>query len=207
MRRLGKNAMIAAARGMRHGRRMITSLLLFCGSRPGHDPAHAELATALGQLLAARGITLVYGGGRVGLMGVAARACKAAGGRVIGIIPRLLMTTEIAQDGLDELHVVETLHERKALMHRMSDAIIALPGSIGTLDELFESMTWRELGIHDKPIWLLGPQDYWAPLTALLDHIAAQGFAPPDLARPTRPLPNLTALDSLLNGLGQQAGA
>lgn len=177
---------------------MIRSLLLFCGSRPGHDPAHAELAAGLGHLCAERGITLVYGGGRVGLMGVAARACLESGGRVIGIIPRLLMTTEIAQDGLDELHVVETLHERKALMHRLSDAIIALPGSIGTLDEFFESLTWRELGIHDKPIWLLGTQGYWDPLTALLAHISAAGFGPPHLASLAEPLDNLAALSEKL---------
>lgn len=183
---------------------MITSLLLFCGSRAGHDPAHAELAAGLGRLCAARGVTLVYGGGRVGLMGVAARACKEAGGRVIGIIPRLLMTTEVAQDGLDELHVVETLHERKALMHRLSDAIIALPGSIGTLDELFESLTWRELGIHDKPIWLLGGAGYWAPLEALLAHIGAAGFGPPHLARLAEALDNL---DTLSEKLGQSVSA
>mgnify|MGYP003900432225 CR=1 FL=1 len=119
-------------------------------------------------------------------------------GRVIGLIPRLLMTTEIAQDGLDELHVVETLHERKALMHRLSDAIIALPGSIGTLDEFFESLTWRELGIHDKPIWLLGGNGYWAPLTALLAHISAAGFGPPHLAALAEPLENLEALSEKL---------
>ncbi|WP_313671641.1 TIGR00730 family Rossman fold protein [Sandarakinorhabdus sp.] len=177
---------------------MIRSLLLFCGSRPGHDPVHAELAAGLGRLCAERGVTLVYGGGRVGLMGVAARACKDGGGRVIGIIPRLLMTTEIAQDGLDELHVVETLHERKALMHRLSDAIIALPGSIGTLDEFFESLTWRELGIHDKPIWLLGGNGYWDPLTALLAHISAAGFGPPHLAALAEPLDNLATLSEKL---------
>ena len=182
---------------------MIHSLLLFCGSRPGHDPAHSELAAGVGRLCAQRGVTLVYGGGRVGLMGVAARACKDGGGRVIGIIPRLLMTTEIAQDGLDELHVVETLHERKALMHRLSDAIIALPGSIGTLDELFESLTWRELGIHDKPIWLLSGANetgagYWQPLTALLAHIAGAGFGPPHLERLAEPLDNLAALSEKL---------
>jgi len=181
---------------------MIRSLLLFCGSRAGHDPAHAELADGLGRLCARAGVTLVYGGGRVGLMGVAARACKAEGGRVIGIIPRLLMTTEVAQDGLDELHVVETLHERKALMHRRSDAIIALPGSIGTLDELFESLTWRELGIHDKPIWLLGGNGYWAPLEALLAHIGAAGFGPPHLARLAEPLDNLAALSEKLGEMG-----
>ncbi len=179
---------------------MITSLLLFCGSRPGHDPAHAALADGLGRLCATRGVTLVYGGGRVGLMGAAARACMAGGGRVIGVIPRLLMTTEIAQDGLDALHVVETLHERKALMHRLSDAIIALPGSIGTLDELFESLTWRELGIHDKPIWLLGGNDYWQPLTALLDHIGREGFGPPHLGSLAQPLDNLAALSEKLGG-------
>ena len=177
---------------------MITSLLLFCGSRPGHDPIHAELAAGLGALCARQGITLVYGGGRVGLMGVAARACLAGGGQVVGIIPRLLMTSEIAQDGLTELHVVETLHERKALMHRRSDAIIALPGSIGTLDELFESLTWRELGIHDKPIWLMGNKDYWQPLTALLAHIGASGFGPPHLATLAEPLADLAALSEKL---------
>jgi uncharacterized protein (TIGR00730 family) len=162
---------------------MITSLLVFCGSRSGHDPAHAALAAALGRLLAERGVTLVYGGGGVGLMGIMARAALDAGGRVVGIIPRALMTAEIAQTGLAEMHVVETLHERKAMMHALADAILAIPGGIGTLDELFESMTWRELGVHDKPIWLLGPNGYWQPLLALLDHFARQGFAPPDLGR------------------------
>ncbi|WP_164156233.1 LOG family protein [Sandarakinorhabdus rubra] len=184
---------------------MPASLLLFCGSRTGHDAAHAALAEALGLLCAARGVTLVYGGGRVGLMGIAARACKAAGGRVVGVIPRLLMTSEIAQDGLDALHVVETLHERKALMHRLSDAIVALPGSIGTLDELFESLTWRELGIHDKPIWLLGDNDYWQPLTALIAHIGAAGFGPPGLERLVQPLANLTELAEKLRPTGGQA--
>lgn len=173
---------------------MITSLLLFCGSRTGRDPAQAELAAALGQLLAERGVTLVYGGGGVGLMGLAARSALAFGGTVVGIIPRALMTEEIAQAGLTEMHVVETLHERKALMHLRADAIIALPGSIGTLDELFESITWRELGIHDKPIWLLGANQYWQPLLALLQHIADEGFAPADLGRLAETLPDLAAL-------------
>lgn len=177
---------------------MISSLLLFCGSRTGHDPAQGALATALGTLLAERGVTLVYGGGGVGLMGLAARAVMAGGGQVVGVIPRTLMTAEIAQSGLTEMHVVETLHQRKALMHLRSDAIIALPGSIGTLDELFESMTWRELGIHDKPIWLLGANSYWQPLLALLDHIAGQGFGPPNLAQLAVTLPDLAALASYL---------
>jgi uncharacterized protein (TIGR00730 family) len=173
---------------------MITSLLLFCGSRTGHDPAQGALATALGVLLAERGVTLVYGGGGVGLMGLAARAALGAGGKVVGIIPRALMTAEIAQADLTEMHVVETLHERKALMHDRSDGIIALPGSIGTLDELFESVTWRELGIHDKPIWLLGANRYWDPLLALLRHIAGEGYAPPDLDQLFESLPDLAAL-------------
>lgn len=173
---------------------MITSLLVFCGSRTGHDPSHAVLAAALGTLLAERGITLVYGGGGVGLMGIMARAALAANGQVMGIIPRGLMTAEIAQAGLTEMHVTETLHARKALMHDKADAILALPGSIGTLDELFESMTWRELGIHDKPIWLLGPNSYWNPLLALLDHLKTEGFAPQHLDRLAICLPDLTAL-------------
>ena len=181
---------------------MITSLLLFCGSRSGHDPAQAELADGFGRLLAARGVTLVYGGGGVGLMGIAARAAMAAGGRVIGIIPRQLMTAEIAQAGLAEMHVVETLHQRKALMHDLADAIIALPGSIGTLDELFESVTWRELGIHDKPIWLLGANAYWQPLSVLPGPLADQGFAPPDPPRRAASLPDLAALGDRLPGGG-----
>ncbi len=176
----------------------IRSLLLFCGSRTGRDPAQAALAAALGELLAARGITLVYGGGGVGLMGIAARSALAAGGRVVGIIPQALMTAEIAQSGLSEMIVVDTLHARKALMHARADAIVALPGSIGTLDELFESITWRELGIHDKPIWLLGANDYWRPLLALLGHIADQGFAPPDLDRLVENLSDLAALAARL---------
>lgn len=173
---------------------MITSLLVFCGSRTGHDPAHAALAASLGTLLARRGITLVYGGGSVGLMGIMARAALEANGKVIGIIPCGLMTAEIAQAGLTEMHVTETLHARKALMHLKADAILALPGSIGTLDELFESMTWRELGIHAKPIWLLGPNAYWKPLLTLLGHLSIEGFAPPHLDQLAIYLSDLAAL-------------
>jgi uncharacterized protein (TIGR00730 family) len=187
-----------ATAATRHNAGMIRSLLLFCGSRTGHDPAQAALAIALGRLLAERGVTLVYGGGGVGLMGLAARAALAGGGAVVGVIPRALMTAEIAQAGLTEMHVVETLHERKALMHIRADAILALPGSIGTLDELFESVTWRELGIHAKPIWLLGANDYWHPLLALMRHIAVQGFAPADLNSLFETLPDLAALAAIL---------
>jgi len=178
----------------------IASICLFCGSRPGADPAHAALAEALGALLAARGVTLVYGGGAIGMMGLAARAAMAAGGRVVGVIPRFLMTEEIAQRGLAELIVVETLHERKAAMHARADAILALPGSIGTLDELMEALTWRELGLHDKPIWLLGARDYWRPLVALLRHIADEGFGPPNLFELVDPLTGLDDLTARLGG-------
>jgi uncharacterized protein (TIGR00730 family) len=177
---------------------MITSLLLFCGSRSGHDPAHGAQAAAIGTLCAERGVTLVYGGGGIGLMGIAARAALAAGGTVVGVIPDALMTAEIAQSGLSELIVVDTLHARKAIMHQRSDAIVAIPGGIGTLDELFESMTWRELGIHDKPIWMMGANDYWAPLLALLRHLSAEGFAPANLAQLAEPLADVTALGARL---------
>lgn len=177
---------------------MIRSLCLFCGSRAGADPAHAATARALGAWCAANAVTLVYGGGGIGLMGEAARTCMAAGGEVIGVIPRSLMREEVAQSGLTALHVVETFHARKALMHDLADAVVALPGGIGTLDELFEVMTWRELGLHDKPIYLLGDGDYWAPFARLLDHITAGGFAPPDLMRLAEPVAGLDDLAARL---------
>lgn len=177
---------------------MIRSICLFCGSRAGVDPAHAETAAALGRMLADQGIRLVYGGGSVGLMGIAARAAKAAGGEVVGVIPRCLVRDEIPQKGLDEMIKVETFHERKALMHERSDAFVVLPGSIGTLDELFEAITWRELGIHAKPIWLLGANDYWTPFMVLLRHLDRQGFAPPDLFEVVEELPDIDALAARL---------
>ena len=177
---------------------MITSLLLFCGSRTGHDPAQAELAAAIGTLCAERGVTLVYGGGGIGLMGIAARAALAAGGEVIGVIPEALKTAEIAQEGLSELIVVDTLHARKAIMHQRSDAILAIAGGIGTLDELFESMTWRELGIHAKPIWVMGANGFWAPFLGLIDHLSATGFAPANLSQLAVPLADLAALGAQL---------
>ena len=176
----------------------ISSICLFCGSRTGTDPAHAALAEGFGALLAAQGVTLVYGGGGIGLMGLAARAAMAGGGTVVGIIPDFLATAEIAQTGLAELHRVPTLHARKLLMHDRADAIVALPGSIGTLDELFEAMTWKELGLHPKPIWLLGPPGYWTPFLDLLRHLDAQGFAPPDLFELVQELPDLDALAARL---------
>ena len=136
-------------------------ICVFCGASTGIDPAYADVAAALGRELAARSIEVVTGGGKVGLMGVVADAALAAGGRVIGIIPRFLEQREVAHRGLSELHVVETLHERKALMHELSDAFVALPGGFGTLDELAESVTWAQLGLHAKPIGLVNVAGYF----------------------------------------------
>ena len=152
------------------------SICVFCGASAGHDPLYATTAGALGRELAARSIELVTGGGRVGLMGVVADAALGAGGRVTGVIPRSLEEREVAHRGLTRLHVVETLHERKALMHALSDAFVALPGGFGTLDELFEAVTWAQLGIHTKPIGLVNVGGYFDDLLAFVEGATAQGF-------------------------------
>jgi len=151
-------------------------ICVFCGASPGYDPAYALAADALGRELASRSIELVTGGGKVGLMGVVADAALGAGGRVTGVIPLSLEEREVAHRGLTTLHVVETLHERKALMHELSDAFIALPGGFGTLDELFEAVTWAQLGIHAKPIGLVNVSGYFDELLAFVDGAVAQGF-------------------------------
>jgi uncharacterized protein (TIGR00730 family) len=158
----------------------IVSLCLFCGSKPGVDPAVADIAADFGTFCAERALTLVYGGGTFGLMGIAARSALAGGAHVVGIIPTMLEAREVAQPGLSELIVTATLHERKALMFAKSDAIVVLPGGIGTMDELFEVMTWRSLGLHTKPIFLLGG-DFWQPFLDLLGHLDRAGFAYPGL--------------------------
>jgi hypothetical protein len=186
---------------------MTLSLLLFCGSRSGTDPAHAATARAFGSWCAGADVRLVYGGGGIGLMGEAARAALAGGGAVVGVIPRFLMREEVAQTGLTEMHVVDSLHVRKALMHDLCDAVVALPGSIGTLDELFETITWRELGLHAKPIFLVGANAYWAPFMALLRHLDAEGFAPPDLFDLLETLPDVEALAARLLGGASPATA
>jgi uncharacterized protein (TIGR00730 family) len=153
---------------------VIRRVLVFCGSSPGARAEYATSARELGGLLAARGHGLVYGGASVGLMGAVADGALAAGGEVIGVIPRRLVEHEIAHNGLTELREVETMHERKALMAELSDAVIALPGGTGTLDELFELFTWSQLGLHHKPIGLLDVAGYWQPLLAMLDHMVAE---------------------------------
>jgi hypothetical protein len=155
---------------------VISRVLVFCGSSPGARPEYAQEADALGRLLAERGLGLVYGGARVGLMGAVADGALTAGGEVVGVIPRQLVEHEIAHTGLSELHEVTTMHERKALMAELSDAVVALPGGTGTLDELFELFTWSQLGLHRMPIGLLDVACYWQPLLALLDHMVAERF-------------------------------
>ena len=152
------------------------SLCVFCGSRSGTEVAYDEAARALGRALAADGIRLVYGGGRVGLMGVVADAALGAGGEVVGVIPRALLEREIAHSGLTDLRVVGSMHERKALMSEFSEGFIALPGGTGTLEEFFEVLTWAQLGEHRKPCGLLNAGRYYDPLLAVFDHMVQQGF-------------------------------
>ena len=152
---------------------------VYCGSAVGNDAAFVHEARALGKLLAAEGMEVVYGGGRVGLMGVLADAALAGGGRVIGVIPRALVQREIAHRGLTDLRVVETMHERKALMAELADGFLALPGGAGTLEELFEAWTWGQLGLHAKPCGLLNIRGYYDALLAFLDRATAEGFVAP----------------------------
>ena len=152
---------------------------VFCGSSPGRVPEYAAAARRLGSLLARRGVGLVYGGGNVGLMGLVADAVLADGGEVIGVIPRALVDRELAHARLTELVVVATMHERKQRMHDLSDGFIAMPGGFGTLDELFEALTWAQLGMHRKPCGLYDVADFWAPLRALVERQVAEEFVRP----------------------------
>ena len=155
------------------------SLCVFCGSRPGEHPAYAEAARRVGSAIGARGWQLVYGGGRAGLMGIVASAALEAGAPVIGVIPRSLMDREVGHRGLTELHVVETMHPRKLIMAERSDAFIAVPGGIGTFEELFEVWSWRQLGYHDKPLGLLNVEGYFDALLAFMAKTVDQGFVAP----------------------------
>jgi uncharacterized protein (TIGR00730 family) len=154
----------------------LASVCVFCGSNAGADPAYVTTAEAVGRGLAERGIRIVYGGGRVGMMGALADAARDAGGEVVGVMPRALVEREIGHMGLDDLRIVGSMHERKALMVELADAFIALPGGIGTLEELFEVYTWAQLGIHAKPLGLLDVLGYYAPLAGFLDHAVDQRF-------------------------------
>lgn len=161
-------------------KRLLRSICVFCGSRPGVDPAFMEAGAAMGRAIAARGLTLVYGGARVGLMGAVANAALEAGGRVVGVIPKSLVTKEIAHDGLSELFLTETMHERKDRMVTLSDAFVALPGGFGTYDELFETITLAQIGLHDKPNAMLDTNGFFQPLVSLLRHTIGHGFAAPE---------------------------
>ena len=153
------------------------SVCVYCGSRPGDDDAFTQDAETLGRGLAEAGLRLVYGAGDVGLMGSVARAAQAAGGDTFGVIPAHLVAWEVGKTDLTRYIVTETMHERKKVMFMNCDAVAVLPGGAGSLDELFEVLTWRQLGLHQKPIYLLDIDGYWSPLQALLAHIVKQGFA------------------------------
>lgn len=152
------------------------AVAVFCGSSFGSDPAYAEAARLTGRTLAERGIGVVYGGGHVGLMGAVADAALEAGGRVVGVIPRQLDDRELSHTGVTELHVVESMHERKALMAELSDAFIALPGGAGTLEEIAEQWTWAQLTIHRKPCGFLDVQGFWVPMRLMLERMVSDGF-------------------------------
>jgi len=152
------------------------NVCIYCGSRSGRKPAYAREARAIGEALARAGYGVVYGAGDLGLMGEAASAAQGAGARVTGFIPRHLHDLEVGKQDIHALIVTETMHERKKLMLGNSEAVIALPGGPGTLDEMVEVLTWRHLGLHEKPCFLLNTGDYWGPLLALFDHMIAEGF-------------------------------
>ncbi len=152
------------------------NICIYCGSSAGATPEYASAARRLGQVLADQGVGLVYGGGRVGLMGIVADTVLEGGGQVIGVIPEALATEEVAHNGLTELHVVADMHQRKALMAGRADAFLTMPGGIGTFEEFFETLSWASLKLHEKPMGILNVAGYFDPLLALLDHAAAEGF-------------------------------
>jgi uncharacterized protein (TIGR00730 family) len=159
----------------------LTSLCVYCGARAGTDPAHRAAAERLGALLGQNRIKLIFGAGSIGLMGVVADSALAAGGEVIGVIPHHLNRVELAHDRLTEIHIVNSMHERKQRMFELADAFAVLPGGLGTLDETIEIVTWRQLRLHHMPVILIDHNGYWKPLIDLVDHVVAQGFADPSV--------------------------
>lgn len=162
----------------------IRSVCVFCGSSPGARPEHVADAEALGRALAEAGVSLVYGGGNIGLMGATARATLGAGGHVTGVIPQFLVEREVMLADAQELVITADMHERKRIMFERSDAFVALPGGIGTLEELVEQLTWAQLGRHEKPILIANLHGFWTPLIGLLDHMSTEGFLRPGLEAP-----------------------
>lgn len=178
--------------------RTLRSVCVFCGSRSGTDPAYAAEARQLGAAIAANGWRLVYGAGDVGLMGEVARSAMAAGATTLGVIPTHLLGREQGKRDLSQLVITEDMHERKKVMFMNSDAIVVLPGGAGSLDEFFEVLTWRQIGLHAKPIFLLNTHGYWNPLLALADHVIAQGFAESSMRGFYSAVPDAAALESAL---------
>ena len=158
----------------------LRSLCVYCGSSSRVDERYKTAAANLGALIAARGLQLVYGGGRVGLMGIVADAALGAGAQVVGIIPEHIQALEVEHTGLTELHVVDSMHTRKRMMFDRSDAFVVLPGGLGTLDEAFEMLTWRQLKLHEKPVVFVDIDGFWRPFLRLVDHMVAQGFCRPE---------------------------
>ena len=177
----------------------IRRLCVYCGSSGAVESQFRDAASELGRLLGGARIELVYGGGRVGLMGLLADAALAAGGKVTGIIPARLLRAEVAHPGVGELVVVDSMHDRKRLMAERADAFAVLPGGIGTLDELFETLSWKQLELHDKPILLVDIGGYWAPLRGLLDHIVVSGFAREQTRGLVHVVPSVSALMAALS--------
>lgn len=175
------------------------SVCVYCGSRPGNIPRYTVEAEALGAGIAERGWQLVYGAGDVGLMGSVARAAQAGGADTFGVIPRHLVNWEVGKTDLTRYVVTETMHERKKVMFMNCDAVVVLPGGAGSLDELFEVLTWRQLGLHEKPVVLVNVDGYWDPLIVLLDHVVSQGFADGTLLDYFKVVPNAEETLSSLN--------
>jgi uncharacterized protein (TIGR00730 family) len=173
---------------------MIKSICVYCGSSSGVSPRYAEQARAMGAALAGRGIALVYGGGKVGLMGAIADEVLRCGGQVTGVIPQALMDKEVGHQGLTQLHVVKNMHERKAMMADLSDGFIAMPGGVGTLEELFEVFTWAQLRFHDKPIGILNTDGYYDALLGFVSHMVEQGFVRAEQAKLLMSAPDPQAL-------------
>ncbi|MCV2877933.1 TIGR00730 family Rossman fold protein [Sedimentimonas flavescens] len=174
------------------------SICVFCGSRTGNRPAYAEAARATGTMLATRGWRLVYGAGDVGLMGEVARAAQQAGGATFGVIPIHLFQREVGKRDLSTFIVTENMHERKKVMFMNSDAIVVLPGGAGSLDELFEVLTWRQIGLHEKPILILNTDGYWNPIRIAIEHMIGEGFADRSLAEMLIWVEDVSALESAL---------
>ncbi|QQA44430.1 TIGR00730 family Rossman fold protein [Pelagovum pacificum] len=175
-----------------------SAVCVYCGSRPGVRSSYVTEAAETGRLLARNGWRLVYGAGDVGLMGEVARAAKASGGETLGVIPTHLLELEVGKRDLDRFIITETMHERKKVMFMNAHAIVVLPGGAGSLDELFEVITWRQLGLHDKPILLLNVEGYWDPVLTLIDHVIAEGFAGESLRDYIRAVPDSAALEEAL---------